>query len=119
MAKDNEFTAINLTVPDGTLARCITYGEMYLGGWRRCSGGLCDLDVLHLDGMLRVGLRIMQLANIHGGLLRVVWGSGLEGEKNRFHTGYILTEVKRDPRERSPARQNWSEALSLRPTGAM
>lgn len=53
---------------------------VYLGGRGR-GGGLGDLDVLHLDGVLGVGLRVVQLAHVHSGLLRLVRGGGL-GEAN-------------------------------------
>lgn len=54
--------------------------RVYLGGRGR-GGGLGDLDVLHLDGVLGVGLRVVQLAHVHSGLLRLVRGGGL-GETN-------------------------------------
>lgn len=62
----------------------------YLGGrWGR-GGRLGDLDVLHLDGMLGVGLRVMELAHVHCGLLSLVRGGGLEGGKGK----YRLMEAK-------------------------
>ena len=39
--------------------------------------------MLHLDGMLCVGLRVVELGDIHRGLLGLVWGSGLWEEKPR------------------------------------
>lgn len=53
----------------------------YLGRRRGRGRRLGHLDVLHLDGVLRVGLRVMELAHVHSGLLRLVRGRGLEGEK--------------------------------------
>lgn len=46
--------------------------------------------MLHLDGMLGVGLGVVELAHIHSGLLRLVRGGGLEGEGKQM----ILIEVK-------------------------
>lgn len=40
-----------------------------------------------MDGVLGVGLRVVQLANIHRGLLRLVWGGGLERGKEPKATG--------------------------------
>ena len=39
--------------------------------------------MLHLDGVLCVGLRVVELGDIHRGLLGLVWGSGLWEEKPR------------------------------------
>lgn len=48
----------------------------YLRRWLSCWWWLCDLDVLHLDGMLRVRLGVMKLPNIYCGVLGLVrWGS--------------------------------------------
>lgn len=58
--------------------------DTYLGGRRGRGGGLSDLDVLHLDGVLGVGLRVMELAHVHSGLLGLVRGGGLEGKQ--MHT---------------------------------
>lgn len=56
----------------------------YLGGRGR-GGGLGDLDVLHLDGVLGEGLRVVQLAHVHSGLLGLVRGGGLrEANTNPF-----------------------------------
>ena len=42
--------------------------------------------MLHLDGVLGVGLRVMELAHVHGGLLGLVRGGGLEGRKKQTHS---------------------------------
>lgn len=68
-------------------------GAAYLGGGRGRGGGLRDLDVLHLDGMLCVGLRVVELGDVHRGLLGLVRGSGLREEKPRP----TLTKVKGKP----------------------
>ena len=39
--------------------------------------------MLHLDGVLCVGLRVVELGDIHRGLLGLVWGSGLWEETPR------------------------------------
>ena len=42
--------------------------------------------MLHLDGVLCVGLRVMELADVHRGLLGLVRGSGLQGGETQTHT---------------------------------
>lgn len=54
------------------------------------------MDMLHLDGMLGVGLWVMQLADIHCGLLRLVGGSGLEREREPI----VMGEVQEKPLQR-------------------
>ena len=49
--------------------------------------------MLHLDGVLCVGLRVVELGDIHRGLLGLVWGSGLWEEKPRP----VLSTVQRKP----------------------
>lgn len=50
--------------------------RIYLGGTLSGTLGLRDLDVLDLDGVLAVAMRVMQLAHINCGVLGM-WRGGL------------------------------------------
>lgn len=50
--------------------------RIYLGGTLSGTLGLRDLDVLDLDGVLAVAMRVMQLAHIDCGVLGM-WRGGL------------------------------------------
>lgn len=50
--------------------------RIYLGGTLSGTLGLRDLDVLDLDGVLAVAMRVMQLAHIDCGMLGM-WRGGL------------------------------------------
>ena len=63
--------------------------------------------MLHLDGMLRVGLRIVQLANIHCGLLRLMRGSGLAGKiRTGSKTDMYSLKVEEIPGEQVHLKDN-------------
>lgn len=66
--------------------------ETHLGS-RGGHSGLGDLDVLHLNGVLGVGLRVVELADVHRGLLGLMGGSGLE----RAEAEHTLIKVKGNP----------------------
>lgn len=60
--------------------------EFYLRRRLSVSGGLGDLDVLHLNRVLAVAVRVLQLADIHCLVLRV-WRGSLCKQKHKKNLG--------------------------------
>lgn len=69
--------------------------EFYLRRRLSVSGGLGDLDVLHLNRVLAVAVRVLQLADIHCLVLRV-WRGSLCKQKNVLLADtFSITHTKR------------------------
>lgn len=69
--------------------------EFYLRRRLSVSGGLSDLDVLHLNRVLAVAVRVLQLADIHCLVLRV-WRGSLCKQKNILLADtFSITHTKR------------------------